>query len=105
VGDQADLSLDDEAIGLLERVRARCSRLVVIIFSGRPLIITEKLPMAEAWIAAWLPGTEGQGITDVLFGDYRPVGKLPYTWPRDMTQLPAAGQANPLFAYGYGLEL
>jgi len=88
VGDRADLRLTAEEVSLLERVRARCRRLVVIIISGRPLIISEQLPLADVWLAAWLPGTEGQGITDVLFGDYRPVGRLPYTWPRSMAQIP-----------------
>ena len=43
---------------------------VVIIISGRPMIITEELPLADAWVAAWLPGTEGDGVAEALFGDY-----------------------------------
>ncbi|HSG17029.1 MAG TPA: glycoside hydrolase family 3 N-terminal domain-containing protein [Anaerolineae bacterium] len=106
VGDRADLRLNNEEIGLLERVRARCRRLVVIIFSGRPLIITKQLPVADAWIAAWLPGTEGQGLADVLFGDVPFGGKLPYTWPRDMDQIPLGniGEDDPLFPLGFGLS-
>ena len=46
------------------------------------MIITDVLPEADAFVAAWLPGTEGQGVADVLFGDYKPTGKLSYTWPR-----------------------
>jgi beta-glucosidase len=110
VGDRPDLNLDGQQIALLQRVRARCRRLVVIIFSGRPLIIADQLPLAEAWIAAWLPGTEGQGISDLLFGDYRPVGKLSYAWPRSMKQVQlssderlAAGASEPLFPFGHGL--
>jgi beta-glucosidase len=109
VGDRADLNLDAEEISLIERVRDRCRRLVAIIFSGRPLIISEQLPMVDAWIAAWLPGTEGQGIADVLFGDYRPAGKLSYTWPRSLDQIPfcidqmATGDNAPLFPFGFGL--
>jgi beta-glucosidase len=113
VGDRADLSLGLEEIGLIERVRPLCNRLAVIIFSGRPLIITEQMPLAEAWIVAWLPGTEAQGITDVLFGDHAPVGKLPYTWPVSMTQVPLGSfelvkgrtdNLTPLFPLGFGLE-
>ncbi|MDX1601356.1 MAG: glycoside hydrolase family 3 N-terminal domain-containing protein, partial [Anaerolineales bacterium] len=110
VGDRDDLRLTAEEVSLLERVRARCRRSVVIIISGRPLVISEQLPLAEVWLAAWLPGTEGQGITDVLFGDYRPGGKLPYTWPRSNDQLPsnigrtAAGDSAPLFPFGFGLD-
>ena len=106
VGDRPDLELNRKEIALLERMRSRCHRLVVIIFSGRPLVITDQLPLAEAWIAAWLPGSEGQGIADVLFGDYKPTGKLSFTWPRSIDQLPInVGDASydPLFAFGYGL--
>jgi beta-glucosidase len=111
VGDRADLSLGLEEIDLIERVRPLCNQLAVIIFSGRPLIITEQMPLAEAWIGAWLPGTEAQGITDVLFGDHSPVGKLPYTWPESMTQVSLdvsrsaePGSDLPLFPFGYALE-
>ena len=49
-------------------------------------------------MAAWLPGTEGQGVADVLFGDYKPTGKLSFTWPR------VNSKADALYAYGYGLK-
>lgn len=110
VGDRADLSLTSNDVNLIQRVRSRCQRLVVIIFSGRPLIITDQLPLAEAWVAAWLPGTEAQGITDVLFGDYLPIGKLPYNWPRAVFQanhgLKQVGKDDiaSLFPFGYGLH-
>jgi beta-glucosidase len=109
LGDREDLSLSAEEIDLIKRLRARCQRLVVIIFSGRPLIITRQLSLAEAWVAAWLPGTEGLGITDVLFGDYPPTGKLPYNWPRSLSQLnqkdgkKGTGDNAPLFPIGHGL--
>ena len=50
-------------------------------------------------VAAWLPGSEGQGVADVLFGDYKPTGKLSFPWPMAVGK----GTADPLFAYGYGL--
>ncbi len=85
--------------------------MVVIILSGRPLIISEQFQEAEAWLAAWLPGTEGQGIADVLFGDHPFTGKLPVSWPRSMDQVPleisappAQGCQGPLFPLGYGLD-
>jgi beta-glucosidase len=56
-------------------------------------------------MAAWLPGTEGDGIVDVLFGDYKPTGKLSFLWPKSLSQLPlnvGDGQ-TPLFDFGYGL--
>ena len=106
-GDRADLHLSETDIALIERVRPHCQKLVVILYSGRPLIITDQLDQCDAFIAAWLPGTEGQGIADVLFGDYPFRGKLSYTWPRSMEQIPRValtnGNEGPLFPFGYGL--
>jgi beta-glucosidase len=109
VGDRENLALPPEDIELISEVRARCHRLVVILISGRPMIITDQLPIVDAFVCAWLPGQEGEGIADVLFGDKPFTGHLPYTWPRSMAQLPfdfehlPAGEQAPLFARGYGL--
>ncbi len=111
VGDAADLRLSADDVKIIQRVRPVVATLIVIILSGRPLVITEQYPIADAWVAAWLPGTEAGGITDVLFGDYPFTGKLPYTWPRSNEQLPLnintvgdrQGCDGPLFPYGYGL--
>jgi beta-glucosidase len=79
-----------------------------LLLSGRPLILGPAIDDSAAVIAVWLPGTEGQGVADVLFGQYKPAGKLPITWPRSMDQVPihsgdaAADQA--LFPYGFGLS-
>ncbi len=70
------------------------------------MIINDALPQADAFVAAWLPGTEGDGVADVLFGDYAPTGKLSFSWPRSMAQVPInVGDAkyDPLFAVGHGL--
>ena len=111
VGDRADLRLSEADAGLLERVRGQSRKLVVILLSGRPLVITEHLAASDAFVAAWLPGTEGQGVADVLFGDFPFEGKTPFSWPRsneqipfDFANLPAAGCAAPLFPFGYGLD-
>lgn len=64
------------------------------------------LDKCDAIVAAWLPGTEGRGVTDVLFGDFKPTGKLSVSWPRSMDQIPInVGDANydPLFKFGHGL--
>ncbi len=111
VGDQEDLGLSEADIQLIERMREHCQKLVVILLSGRPLIITDQFPLAEAWVAAWLPGTEGGGVADVLFGEYPFTGTLPYTWPRSHDQIPSdrittadkEGCDAPLFLFGYGL--
>ena len=79
---------------------------VVILFSGRPMILDSVLNQADALVAAWLPGTEGEGIADVLFGDFKPKGKLSYAWPRTMAQVathPGSPGYDPLFRLGYGL--
>lgn len=111
-GDQEDLRLSESDRLLIQTARQTCDQLIVIILSGRPLIITGQYPIADAWIAAWLPGTEGAGVADVLFGDFPFTGKLPFTWPRSNEQLPinintadenATYCQTALFPYGYGL--
>jgi beta-glucosidase len=85
---------------------------VAVLFSGRPLWQNRELNLANAYVAAWLPGTEGGGIADVLFRkrdgsvNYDFTGKLSYSWPRDATGTPLnVGREpyDPLFAYGFGL--
>ncbi|MDX2163457.1 MAG: glycoside hydrolase family 3 N-terminal domain-containing protein [bacterium] len=111
-GDDADLRLDGMELRMLRRMRERSERLVVILLSGRPLIVGEALTLADAFVAAWLPGSEGGGVADVLFGDHAFTGRLPYTWPRTIDQLPFDAEAlnaapdncdAPLFPYAYGL--
>jgi beta-glucosidase len=102
VGDDFDLSLSEGDVEAIERVRQVADEVVLIVISGRPLIITEQLDNCDAVVAAWLPGSEGQGVADVLFGDYPFTGKLSYTWPRSMEQVPL-GSGEPLFPFGYGL--
>jgi beta-glucosidase len=110
-GDREELSLASFDQQLIRTLREHSRKLVVIIISGRPLVITDVYPVADAWVAAWLPGTEGNGVTDVLFGDYPFTGKLPFTWPRTNEQLPinihniehTRGCDSPLFPFGYGL--
>jgi len=78
---------------------------VTILLSGRPLIIAPHLQKSEAWLAAWLPGSEDDGIADVLFGA-APVGHLSFSWPRKVQDLPinlGEHKIDPLFAHGYGL--
>jgi beta-glucosidase len=103
-GDRTDLSLAPEDVTAIDNMKASGVPFVVILFSGRPMILGDSLDKADAFIAAWLPGTEGDGIADVLFGDYKPTGKLSFAWPRSMDQYPHAKDTNPLFAYGYGLS-
>jgi len=111
VGDTNNLKLSGTDIRAIENTKAHVKKLIVVILSGRPLVITDQLDQADAWVAAWQPGTEGQGIADVLFGDYPFTGKLSYSWPRSNKQLPIninnstdkTGCDAPLFPFGYGL--
>lgn len=106
MGDRQDLSLSEEDRAVVANAKAAGIPVVVVLLSGRPVIINDVLEQADALVAAWLPGTEGDGVADVLFGDYAPTGKLSYTWPRSMDQLPinvGDAQYDPLFEFGYGL--
>ncbi len=106
-GDSASLSLPIGDIRMLRRLPDQCDRIVLVLISGRPLIVTDYIDDWDAFLAAWLPGTEGDGVADALFGDVPFSGQLPYTWPRSVDQLPlSALEENgeePLFPFGYGL--
>jgi beta-glucosidase len=106
-GDRKDLALPEKDLALLRRARAANVPVVLVLLSGRPLILGEALGLCDALVAAWLPGTEGAGVADVLFGAKAPTGKLPMSWPRTMAQIPVnMGDAayDPLFPYGFGLD-
>jgi beta-glucosidase len=105
-GDRADLALVQEDVDAINKMKSAGIPVVMVVVSGRPLILGNALEKADAVVAAWLPGSEGAGVADVLFGDYKPTGKLSMAWPRTMAQIPShPGDAgyNPLFPYGYGL--
>ncbi|AEJ62054.1 glycoside hydrolase family 3 domain protein [Spirochaeta thermophila DSM 6578] len=109
-GDRQDLSLTREDAELIIHASQTGLPVVVVLVSGRPRIITDLLDSMDALLAVWLPGTEGDGIADVLFGDYAPTGKLPFVWPRSMEVLPLTIEESghhpekALFPYGYGLS-
>jgi beta-glucosidase len=105
-GDRTDLSISNVDYQTLVNVKNSNVPTVVILISGRPMIINNILSLSNAIVAAWLPGTEGEGVTDVIWGDYNPVGKLTQSWPKSMNQIPINyGDQNydPLFTYKYGL--
>lgn len=106
LGDNRELTIPFNGNEVISSVSERIPTLVVLI-SGRPLVIEPQiLEKIDALVAAWLPGTEGNGITDVIFGDYDFSGRLPVSWFRKIEQLPMNAEANscdPLFPLGYGL--
>ena len=105
MGDRADLRLDPKHLGVVARMKADGMRVIAVITSGRPMIIDDLLPYADAIVAAWLPGTEGEGIADVLFGTHKPTGKLSFFWPKATTTDYRIGSTgyHKLFDIGYGL--
>jgi len=105
-GGDGHLTLNPQDVQAVRNLKNYNIPVIVILISGRPMIISPILHHCDALIAAWLPGTEGQGISDVLFGDYPPTGILSQTWPKNTSQIPInVGDSvyDPLFAYGYGI--
>ncbi|TDB75391.1 beta-glucosidase, partial [Actinomadura sp. KC216] len=100
------LGLDAEDLETIDRLRDAGVPVIVVLVSGRPLDIAAQLPRWDALVAAWLPGTEGAGVADVLYGDADPTGRLPVTWMRDAGQQPInrGDGKRPLFPYGFGLD-
>jgi len=106
-GDRKELSLSREDLSLIASAQASGRKVVVVLITGRPLPIEPVIAGVQAVLVVWLPGSEGGGVADVLFGDYKPTGKLSHSWPRSSDQIPInQGDASyaPLFPYGFGLS-
>jgi beta-glucosidase len=104
-GDSLNLTIPDPGSSTIRNV-CGAVKCVVIIISGRPVVIQPYISSVDALVAAWLPGTEGQGVADVLFGEYGFSGKLPRTWFRTVDQLPmnvGDPHYDPLFPFGFGI--
>jgi beta-glucosidase len=99
-GDRADLHLPPEDVALIRKAKQTSARVVTILLSGRPLALGEALEASDAFVAAWLPGTEGQGVADVLFGIWKAGGKLPRAWLGEGQGMSSAGA---VFPSGFGL--
>ena len=104
-GDRTDLRLGAEDVAAIEAMKSAGIPVVAVLLSGRPIFIDDALGRVDALVAAWLPGTEGDGVADVLFGSYKPTGKLAYTWPKASSASLHRGDAGyeTLFPFGYGL--
>ena len=106
VGDTATLALPADDVALVAKMRPLVKRLVVVVFSGRPMILGD-VAAADAVVEAWLPGSEATGLADVLLGDQPFVGTTPYTWPRTPGDAPRFGKAacdGAVYPVGYGLD-
>lgn len=108
-GDRAIPILSDEDRAVIANLRATSDRVVVVLVSGRPLLMETEIEAADSLVAAWLPGTEGSGVTDVLFGTTDFTGTLPMAWPKTSEQLPLRSDGSTadgtplLFPSGFGL--
>jgi beta-glucosidase len=105
-GDSSTLALSSANATQVSDICSRVTKCIVILMSGRPVLVNTQVNLANAFVAAWLPGTEGAGIPDVLFGDFNFTGKLPVTWPNAVSQEPInSGDGKiGLFDFGYGLS-
>ncbi|GLT38976.1 hypothetical protein SLA2020_131880 [Shorea laevis] len=104
-GDSMNLTISEPGPSTIKNV-CEAVKCVVVVISGRPVVIQPYLSTIDALVAAWLPGTESQGIADVLFGDYGFTGKLARTWMKTAEQLPmnvGDPHYDPLFPFGFGL--
>jgi beta-glucosidase len=105
-GDSANLAIAAADVTAVQNMKQAGLKTVVVLIAGRPMILDSIMTSADAIVMAWLPGSEGAGVTDVLFGDAHPSGKLPHSWPRSMAQIPINyGDAtyDPLYPFGFGL--
>ena len=105
-GDNPNPKLSTGDLSVIANVQKLGIPYVVLLISGRPIILNNVITDANAFVACWLPGTEALGITDVLFGDYDFTGKLSHSWPVSVSQEPINWgdiPYQPLFEYGYGL--
>jgi len=104
-GDSPNPKLNSADLAIISRVQQLNIPYVILLLSGRPLILDDVIANADALVACWLPGTEAMGITDVLFGDYDFTGKLSHSWPSAISQEPlnwGDSQYEPMFPYGFG---
>jgi len=105
-GDRTELALNPSDEDLFETIKKSGKDFAVIFISGRPMPVAEVINKSKAFVAVWLPGTEADGIADVLFGDHKPKGKLPFSWPASMKDIPInkGDGKKALFDCGYGLS-
>lgn len=104
-GDIKELNLSSADQSLVKNAKLSGKPVLTVLLSGRPLILGSALESSDAFVAAWLPGTEGRGVTDILFGDFKPTGKLPRPWPLEsgVVSKQTTGTSPAKFPFGFGL--
>jgi len=105
------LNLSERHQNYINAYSKRGIDVIVVLISGRPLVVTNEINQSDAFVAGWLPGSEGGGIAEVLFGDYNFKGKLPHSWPKSEEDFKGKYGPNfwddsiiPLYEFGYGLS-
>ena len=105
-GDRKHLGFtDEEGLGLLRKFKAEGVPTVAVFLSGRPMWVNREMNAADAFVASWLPGSEGAGVADVLTGATPATGKLGFSWPATCDFGPLNGPDGALFPVGYGRAL
>ena len=106
VGDRKTLVLEDsEGLDLIRKFEEAGTPVVAVFLSGRPMWMNRELNAADAFVAAWLPGSEGAGVSDILFGEREATGRLSFSWPAECGGAPVNGPDGALFPVGYGRAL
>ncbi len=106
-----ELTLSKAQRGYFERYSHSDPKIVCILISGRPLLVSEEIAASDAFVAAWLPGSEGAAVAEVLFGDFEFTGTLPHSWPRSAADFKGKfgpnfwdPESDPLYPLGFGLR-
>jgi len=102
-GDKENLDLMEEDLNTIKNLKDKGYKVLVLLISGRPMNIADHIDNWDGFAALWLPGTEGDGVSDILFGDFQPTGKLSYPWPVNTEEGANALVSDLLFDIGFGL--
>jgi beta-glucosidase len=108
VGDNGTLNINPQDYEVALALKAKFDHVILVVVSGRPLVLGDLPAKLDGVVAAWLPGSEGAGVADVLFGNVKPTGKLPFAWQKSVEQLPIdrfiSDEQKPEWPAGYGLS-
>lgn len=109
--DKYQLTLTEQHQNYITAYAEKGIKTVVVLISGRPLVVSNQIKQSDAFVAAWLPGSEGHGVAEVLFGGYDFKGRLPHSWPKSEKDYSGKYGPNywdssisPLFPIGFGLS-
>jgi beta-glucosidase len=105
------LTLTEEHQNYIKTYSEKGIKTIVVLVSGRPLVVTDQIETSDAFMATWLIGSEGDGVAEIIFGDFNFSGKLPHSWPKSEEDYKGKYGPNfwdktiqPLYPLGYGLK-